>query len=127
MKLSTKSLNFAIFFSGLTFLILFIKFMGFSEEDNFFSDFFPTIISLQLLSLFFGLRIKNVKTTRNAKYISLMLLIFTGILTSYFLFQVTDNKFFNNDFLLIKILSPLLIVTSLLILFPLHVKLVKQT
>ena len=126
LNFSEKQLNIYIFILVITFLILsVVSFRNFGTI-LFFNQIFPAVISLQILTLFFGIKIKNYKSNIKpiTKYFSFILLLLSGFTLTLFTLSIVNFGFSKNILLVYQILTPLLILSVLIIIIPIHVKLI---
>lgn len=123
-----KQINIFLFMVSVVFFICSVGAIKNYGTMDFFSHIFQAIISLQIISVFYGVKIKNHNFGNKAiaKYLSLSLLLVSGFILASFLLSV--NSFgFGGPMLLYQILSPILILFILIIVIPIHVKLIRRS
>ncbi len=127
-EFSEKQINIFLFVVSITFLILSVGTILNYGSIDFFSQVFQALISLQILSVFFGVKIKNHNFDSKpiAKYVSLILLLVSGLVSASFITSVVTFGF-NDPVILYQILSPILIVSILMIVIPIHMKLIRNS
>ena len=123
-----KQINIFLSILSITFLVTSVGAIKNYGTMDFFSHIFQAIISLQIISVFYGVKIKNHNfgSKAIAKYLSLSLLLASGFILASFLLSLTFFGF-GGPMLLYQILSPILIVFILIIVIPIHVKVIRRS
>lgn len=123
-----KQINIFLSILSITFLVTSVGAIKNYGTMDFFSHIFQAIISLQIISVFYGVKIKNHNfgSKAIAKYLSLSLLLASGFILASFLLSLTFFGF-GGPMLLYKILSPILILFILIIVIPIHVKVIRRS
>jgi hypothetical protein len=123
-----KKYNIYIYILTILFLILsVVSILNFGTID-FFDLIFQALIPLQIITIFFGVKIKNYNSGKKTitKYYSFLLLLISGLISALFITSVINFGFGNNDVLLYQILTTILILSILIIIIPIHVKLLSK-
>lgn len=127
INFSIKKINIFIIILSVIFVLLSVfSILNFGKTD-FFRLLFQALISLQILTVFFGQKINILKQKflSNAKYFSFFLLVITAIYLALFIISVVEFGVNKNGLLLYQIFIPMLIISILIIIFPIHLKLIK--